>query len=1293
MKLFLVLIGTLCLFKGSVSQGFLSPFNDLVDFLYVGKVLEHKQPNHFNPHRRQFSVGQSPPFISTGQQSHGNQHRFNIPQGKQSQYVIQQSPSVEIPLNSIQQKTNQRQHSAGVRFPDNSNQFRGANPPQQQHHTQTSFIPNFSPQSTIQTIQSQQQQQPHNVQHQRSIQNQLRVPQSPFDPQQSQQQPQQPLLQKQTLGTIREQYIQQVGPQQALPERVLNSHFNPQNLLAPASNLQQKHQQQQQHHALQVQQGVFPQGQSPPTLQPPPQFQNNAQQIQPPKSQQLPIIEPSTQQYFTQTQQTFQQKPVFPTAPHLTSAQQFGNGQFVPSSQPQLQFSNIPQLEIQQTLPQVQNVQQFRTPLPQQLVPQQPIPHQQFASQQQQILHGQIPNQQFTHQQLHTIQQELQQQQFQQQQLPNFLSVAQFQQPTATQFQSSPQLSVNPNFQNHQQLQPQNSNPIQQQPKQEKVLVQQNGNILFSGSETPGNSQFQTIISPIQKTTVDQELKLKLKKEHEQFVQKQFEKQQNKVKQLHDEFIQKQQQIKGTSTIKESFFDLTTPTSRGRPIIHPSESELFNLAVKKYNEEHPTTPTTTTTSEKIKTSDQDPYEILLQAQRKDIYSQLKLETDKSKLSKTKAGKPLGRDELLKQLKAALAESSQSQPANKTYEETDLVLPNGQRVQVIRTNNPNLIPKDQLQSVITQQELNEQNLKQKQQAQQKLVTTSKKSQYNFPADLHKVAPKVSQDLVLPDGKKVEIIRQSSPSSGGFDLSQLANLYGGAAVGSDDTNSLASSAVITSDSDEPPSLEELAKRGLIPEGYEIQGLSSSSSKPKPTQPPPTKKKATYVYLEEQPDGSFKIQGVKANGEKDTKTTGSEVESILERIKSGEIKLPPTVKRLHLPSEDEVLEQSTISSTTTTTTTTTTASPPLPTSTYTPRVTFPSSTASPYSTVVPLINRSSQGHTATYRSTTLPSRTTHNEIYTSSTHKPVTEKLTATTEKQFEQQTSNPGEDLVQILRQNGLYAMSKYLKQSGLDSILNETGPYTVFVPTDKAFKNLLIQLGGPERAEEKFKSNPRLLSGLLLHHVIPGAFEVSSLQDEMTGVSLAGTQLRVNQYTMHDQEWNDVLITTINGAMIVNEKKDIKIPQGIAHGVDRVMFPLPVGDLLQTLQSDRENRFTNFLKILYTSGMSEILQNKGTKTYTVFAPTDKAFNELETEDLQKLLTEKDLAESFAMKHIMPTTLFSAGMRFYQVKDSLLEGKTITLQKTNAGRIKVNEASMIAQNIPATNGVIHVLDGIL
>jgi hypothetical protein len=146
-----------------------------------------------------------------------------------------------------------------------------------------------------------------------------------------------------------------------------------------------------------------------------------------------------------------------------------------------------------------------------------------------------------------------------------------------------------------------------------------------------------------------------------------------------------------------------------------------------------------------------------------------------------------------------------------------------------------------------------------------------------------------------------------------------------------------------------------------------------------------------------------------------------------------------------------------------------------------------------------------------------------------------------------------------------------------------------------------------------------------------------------------------------------------------------IPQGVAQAIDRVMFPLPVGDILQTLQSDRERRFTNFLRAIFASGMADTLQNKGKlnkkehflisrskififlgiKTYTVFAPTDAAFAHLNPEDLNNLVTDKANAEEFVKKHVLPGTMFTAGMRFYQVKESMAEGKSITLQK-NSGR---------------------------
>lgn len=61
--------------------------------------------------------------------------------------------------------------------------------------------------------------------------------------------------------------------------------------------------------------------------------------------------------------------------------------------------------------------------------------------------------------------------------------------------------------------------------------------------------------------------------------------------------------------------------------------------------------------------------------------------------------------------------------------------------------------------------------------------------------------------------------------------------------------------------------------------------------------------------------------------------------------------------------------------------------------------------------------------------------------------------------------------------------------------------------------------------------------------------------------------------------------------MLEDKQDIEIPQGTAQAVDRVMFPLPVGDIVQTLQSDRERRFTNLLRAIFSSGLAEPLQGK------------------------------------------------------------------------------------------------------
>lgn len=96
---------------------------------------------------------------------------------------------------------------------------------------------------------------------------------------------------------------------------------------------------------------------------------------------------------------------------------------------------------------------------------------------------------------------------------------------------------------------------------------------------------------------------------------------------------------------------------------------------------------------------------------------------------------------------------------------------------------------------------------------------------------------------------------------------------------------------------------------------------------------------------------------------------------------------------------------------------------------------------------------------------------------------------------------------------------------------------------------------------------------------------------------------------------------------------------------------------------------------------------------MFAPTDAAFANSSEEELHQLLADKDESTKFVMKHISAGTLFSAGMRFYQVRDALNGASPITIQKTNQGKVKINDAQILTPNIPTTNGVIHAIDALL
>ena len=70
--------------------------------------------------------------------------------------------------------------------------------------------------------------------------------------------------------------------------------------------------------------------------------------------------------------------------------------------------------------------------------------------------------------------------------------------------------------------------------------------------------------------------------------------------------------------------------------------------------------------------------------------------------------------------------------------------------------------------------------------------------------------------------------------------------------------------------------------------------------------------------------------------------------------------------------------------------------------------------------------------------------------------------------------------------------------------------------------------------------------------------------------------------------------TVNGAVLLQRDVPINGPNGVLHVLDRVMYPPTVGDIVQSLESDPEQRFTTLIKALKSTGLNKEIQDYSSK---------------------------------------------------------------------------------------------------
>lgn len=119
-------------------------------------------------------------------------------------------------------------------------------------------------------------------------------------------------------------------------------------------------------------------------------------------------------------------------------------------------------------------------------------------------------------------------------------------------------------------------------------------------------------------------------------------------------------------------------------------------------------------------------------------------------------------------------------------------------------------------------------------------------------------------------------------------------------------------------------------------------------------------------------------------------------------------------------------------------------------------------------------------------------------------------------------------------------------------------------------------------------------------------------------------------------------------------------------------------------------FTTLAAALEAAGLVETLKGEG--PFTVFAPTDAAFAALPAGTVEDLLKpeNKEQLVKILTYHVVPGEVLSSQLTEGQ-KAATVEGQELTI--TLEGGAKVNGVVISQPDIQASNGVIHVIDGVL
>ena len=124
------------------------------------------------------------------------------------------------------------------------------------------------------------------------------------------------------------------------------------------------------------------------------------------------------------------------------------------------------------------------------------------------------------------------------------------------------------------------------------------------------------------------------------------------------------------------------------------------------------------------------------------------------------------------------------------------------------------------------------------------------------------------------------------------------------------------------------------------------------------------------------------------------------------------------------------------------------------------------------------------------------------------------------------------------------------------------------------------------------------------------------------------------------------------------------------------------------------QFPTLVAALQAAGLVDTLKGEG--PFTVFAPTEEAFaNALEALGIsaEDLLADTETLTSILTYHVIPGAVMRSDLiGASDISVATVNGAEVTVNES-MGTVTINNATVVAADIEASNGVIHVIDAVL